>query len=249
MMKQTLALAIALTLSAGVAAAQTGADRNERPARIHKLDANGDGVIDRSEAAAFPRLAGRFDQLDANSDGKLEAGEMPRHGRRGHQGHRGHHGPRAKGHHARNGRGMGGIERLDGDGDGRISRAEFDSGQAKQAERRAAVEKRMAERGRAAGKRQLPQAPTFDQLDGNRDGYIVRSELRAWHEQQRPQREAEMRKRFDERFSAADANGDGKLSRAEVEANMPQLARRFAWLDEDRDGLLTKEDLQPRRGR
>src|SRR5690606_40443531 len=42
------------------------------------LDTNNDGFIDRGEAAASPRLAGRFDQLDANKDGKLSREEMPR---------------------------------------------------------------------------------------------------------------------------------------------------------------------------
>ena len=57
----------------------------QRPA---KLDTNGDGVIDRSEAAANPRLAAKFDELDRNKDGKLSRDEMPRwqHGRRGHGG-------------------------------------------------------------------------------------------------------------------------------------------------------------------
>ena len=36
-----------------------------------QADTNGDGVIDRSEAAANPRLAAKFDELDKNKDGKL----------------------------------------------------------------------------------------------------------------------------------------------------------------------------------
>lgn len=67
-----------------------------------KLDANGDGVIDRSEAAAVPRLAERFDQLDANHDGKLTPDER----------HQGHQGMRAR------------MQQLDADHDGRISRDE-----------------------------------------------------------------------------------------------------------------------------
>ena len=58
-----------------------------------------------------------------------------------------------------------------------------------------------------------------------------------------------MRQRFDERFAAADLNGDGKLSRVEVGEKMPRLAERFAWVDENGDGFLSREELQPRRGR
>lgn len=176
------------------------------PARA-KPDANGDGAIDRAEAAAHPKLATHFDRLDANRDGRLTANERPRH-RRG-----GHHGP-------------GGIERLDTDRDGRISRAEFDA--------------RVATRGRDASR-----APDFAAIDANRDGYLVRAEVRAHHERLRPQREAERKARFEQRFVDADVNRDGRLNRVEVDEKMPRLAARFAWLDENRDGFLSRAELQP----
>lgn len=115
--------------------------------------------------------------------------------------------------------GAGGAARLDSDGDGRISQAE------------------------AAKSPRLGQA--FAQIDSNRDGYLVRSELRGYFERERPKREAERAKRFDEKFAQADLNHDGKLSKIEVEEKMPRLARSFAFLDEDRDGFLTKSDLKP----
>lgn len=221
MMKKTLAAAIVLSLFATAAIAQTAQPRQERPARAN-IDANGDGVIDRAEAAKFPRLAERFDQLDKNGDGKLDASERPR---------RGEHGKRGRGHgEGRHGRGHGGPERLDTNGDGRLSREEVAAAPA----------------GRDGKNRLLEN---FDAIDANRDGHITRAELRAWHEAQRPQREAQMRQRFDERFAAADLNGDGKLSRVEVSEKMPRLAERFAWLDENGDGFLSREELQPRRAR
>ena len=116
---------------------------------------------------------------------------------------------------------MGHVVRLDTDGDGRISRTE------------AAAQPRLAER--------------FDQADGNRDGYLVRSELRASAEKHRAESMARHRERFEAKFTQADSNRDGKLSRAEVEAGMPHLAKAFAFHDEDRDGFLTRADLQPRR--
>lgn len=116
-----------------------------------------------------------------------------------------------------------GLERMDTDNDGRISRAEFDAGE----------------------KRKLD----FAAVDANKDGYLVRSELRAYHDKLRPQREAERAKRFDEQFAAADLNRDGKLSRVEVDEKMPRMQERFAWIDENRDGFLSRAELQAGRKR
>ena len=41
-----------------------------------RVDANGDGVITREEAQAYPRLATHFDAADANRDGRLEGAEV-----------------------------------------------------------------------------------------------------------------------------------------------------------------------------
>ena len=75
MIRTPLLLALLLGTSAsGIAlAADTPTTPAPRPAR---LDTNGDGVIDRSEAAANPRLAAKFDELDKNKDGKLTPDEM-----------------------------------------------------------------------------------------------------------------------------------------------------------------------------
>lgn len=170
-----------------------------------KIDANGDGVISREEAAKFPRLAERFDELDKNHDGKLDASERPQ--RRGGREHGGRHG------------GPSGAAKLDSDGDGRISQAE------------AAKSPRLAQ--------------NFAQIDSNKDGYIVRSELRAYFERERPKFEAERAKRFDAKFAEADLNHDGKLSKIEVQEKMPRLATQFAFLDENRDGFLSKSELKP----
>ena len=124
--------------------------------------------------------------------------------------------------HAKTHRG-GGLERMDTDQDGRISRAEFDAGQARKLD--------------------------FAAVDANKDGFLVRSELRAYHEAMRPQREAERAKRFDERFAAADLNRDGKLSRVEVDEKMPRMKDRFAWIDENRDGFISRGELQDGRKR
>ncbi|WP_372358708.1 EF-hand domain-containing protein [Xanthomonas sp. NCPPB 2865] len=102
--KPFFALAVLAALSTGaVFAAPPAAGDAPRPA---KLDKNGDGVIDRSEAAADPRLAAQFDTLDTNKDGKLSRDERPHH-----------RGP------GRGGRGEW-LSKLDTNKDGRISREE-----------------------------------------------------------------------------------------------------------------------------
>jgi hypothetical protein len=105
-----LIAAALLAVTTGAALAQSDAPVDKAAAKPRApLDANQDGVIDRNEAAAHPRLAARFDTLDKNKDGKLDRDEMPRpaHGRRGPGGRGGH--PFAD---------------LDKDQDGRISQAE-----------------------------------------------------------------------------------------------------------------------------
>ncbi len=89
---------------------QTGA---AKPARQAKIDTNGDGVIDRSEAAANPRMAGRFDTLDSNKDGRITADERPQRGMRDGKGggQRGERGER--------------MAQLDANKDGRFSREEL----------------------------------------------------------------------------------------------------------------------------
>ena len=125
--------------------------------------------------------------------------------------------------HAKDHHRGGGLERMDTDNDGRISRAEFDAGE----------------------KHKLD----FAAVDANKDGYLVRTELRAYHEKMRPQREAERAKRFDEKFAAADLNRDGKLSRVEVDEKMPRMKDHFAWVDENRDGFISRGELQAGRKR
>ena len=198
-----LAAAVAAIAGAAVAApqAQPSDAQPQEHSRHARIDANGDGVIDRTEAAANPRLAAKFDELDKNRDGKIDASERPDKGRRGRGGH-----------------GIQPLIEADKDQDGRISRTE--AGQVPWLEK------------------------IFAEVDGNRDGYVVRSELRSYHEKLRPQREAERTKRFDEHFAQADLNHDGKLSRLEVSEKMPQLNQSFAFMDEDRDGFLTRDDLR-----
>ncbi len=167
--KPLLLLAMLLATSAtglAIAASPTG----PRPAPP-RMDANNDGVIDRQEAAAHPRLAQRFDELDKNKDGKLSRDELPapRHGMRDGRHHGGMHG-------GRDGRGGGGFMRgMDTDNDGRISAAEYRAhfdrldvnkdGYIDQADRVARAEQRRAE--------------WFAKADTDKDGKLSQAELEA----------------------------------------------------------------------
>lgn len=135
-------------------------------------------------------------------------------------------GPEKTGHRRHKHHGRGGdmvrVIRMDADGDGRISTIE-------------AASSRWSER--------------FAVIDRNGDGYLVRSELAAAAEQRRSEFAAKRAQRFEAKFTEADGDRDGRLSRAEVEANWPHRARAFAFLDEDRDGYLDRADLAPQRQR
>lgn len=186
-------------------------------------------------AFAAPQDAGDAQRprakIDANDDGAItreEAAKFPRLAERFDELDKNRDGkldaserPQRRGGREHGGRhgGAGGAARLDTDGDGRISPAE------------AAKSPRLAE--------------NFAAIDANKDGYIVRGELRGYFERERPKREAERAKRFDDKFAAADLNRDGKLSKIEVQEKMPRLAAQFAFLDENRDGFLGKDELKP----
>lgn len=181
-------------------------------------------------AIAAPQSGATRQKIDLNNDGVIDRTEAAAHPRlaasfdqldKNRDGkldasERPHH---RKGGHGRHGGGMDRVVKADADGEGRISRTEAGSL-------------------RFIGDK-------FAEIDSNRDGYIVRSELTRYHERMRPQHEAERAKRAEERFAAADLNKDGKLSRVEVSEKMPRLEKSFAFMDEDRDGFLTRADLAP----
>lgn len=115
--------------------------------RLAKLDANGDGAIDRAEAAKAPRLSEHFDKLDANHDGRISAEERPK-------GHGGRHGPGGD-------RGQR-MAQLDKNGDGKFSRDEL-----------------------AGHERALSH---FVDIDANKDGFVTHEEMKAYHQAHRGER-------------------------------------------------------------
>jgi Ca2+-binding EF-hand superfamily protein len=76
-------------------------------------------------------------------------------------------------------------------------------------------------------------AQRFDALDANHDGKLTADEVRASFQQKRA-----------ERWKKIDTDGDGRISKAEAQANAPRLAARFGELDANGDGYLTPEELR-----
>ena len=162
-----------LVATAGAALAQSAPQATTPKPPAHRFDANGDGVIERAEAAAFPHLASRFDTLDANKDGKLERAEMPRPPHRGRDG-----GRRGPGGHGGEGHGLAGADK---DNDGRVSRAEATAAAAERFERMDVNKDGFVDRADREQASQQRREARFKAIDGNGDGTLSRAEYDAAH--------------------------------------------------------------------
>ena len=60
----------------------------------------------------------------------------------------------------------------------------------------------------------------------------------------RMERLAQMRGELQKRFTAADANGDGKLTRDEAKGRMPMVEKNFDAIDTARTGAITLGDIE-----
>lgn len=81
----------------------------------------------------------------------------------------------------------------------------------------------------------------FTEIDSNKDGLISKDEMQAHHKEMHEKMGSIMR----EKWKAADKDGDGALSRAEVDAgNLPRLARDFDKLDTNKDGKLSADEIR-----
>jgi EF hand len=54
---------------------------------------------------------------------------------------------------------------------------------------------------------------------------------------------AQMKTQMAERFRQADANRDGRVSKAEAAGKMPRLHANFEAVDGDRDGYVTQQEI------
>ncbi|MCL9846129.1 EF-hand domain-containing protein [Ralstonia solanacearum] len=96
----------------------------------------------------------------------------------------------------------------------------------------------MVSRDEAKGHRWLEEH--FDEIDTNHDGQISKNELAAWHKAHA----GEMQARLDAKFKAADKNGDGALTREEMQAGLPKLAKHFDEIDANHDGKVTEDEIR-----
>lgn len=199
-----------------------GADKKPALARLLKsADANADQKLDLAEIHAklpnFP--AERFSTLDKNQDGFLEASEVP---------------TPPKTEAAGEGRGAVGakLQAADTDKDGKLSQAEFTAG--------------------------FPNAPAerFARLDQNSDGFVDRSDRAALQGAAGDKKKAEGGKKKADGAAADavpyvkgliakhDADKDGKLTKAELEAAKPGYPEKsFTDMDRDKDGVISEADL------
>jgi hypothetical protein len=85
----------------------------------------------------------------------------------------------------------------------------------------------------------LPRlAKDFDAIDANKDGLVAPDEMRAFHGAKRA-----------EHWKKLDADGDGKVSKAEAQANAPRLAEHFDQLDANKDGAISAEEMKAAHGK
>ena len=81
----------------------------------------------------------------------------------------------------------------------------------------------------------------FADADANKDVVLTRDEMQLHHKRMHDRVHSKMH----DHLKAGDKDGDGALSRAEVdEAGFPMLSRNFDKLDKNKDGKLTNDELR-----
>ncbi len=94
----------------------------------------------------------------------------------------------------------------------------------------------------------------FQQADSNKDGKLSLDEFKAMKHQQhaehaerrderREDRRERMAENMQEKFSKADTNRDGQISKAEAQREMPRVFAKFDQLDSNKDGQLSQAEI------
>jgi hypothetical protein len=217
----------------GVAAALlTAASAHAQQPVRRGADANADGRISLAEMQV--KAAERFARIDVNRDGRLTREERQaartqiraereqrRAERQGQRAERRAEHAQRQGDRAQRGREM--FARLDANRDGFLAQSE--------------APPRLAQR--------------FAQLDADRDARLSPAELQAGRQAMRAERGPRGERGQGRRHAGqaarvrADANGDGVLTRAELDAS---VHARFVALDANRDGFVTRDERRDGRG-
>lgn len=79
----------------------------------------------------------------------------------------------------------------------------------------------------------------FDAADTSKDGQLDTAEMNAHREAMH----GEMRAKAEGRWTAADKDSDGALSREEASASMPRMAERFDQFDANGDGKVSRDEM------
>ncbi len=229
---QVMAVAVVFALTTAAVFAQVKQPAPDRAKLRIQLDTNKDGVIDRAEAARMLRLAERFDTLDTNKDGKLSADERAQ--MRGQ-----HHRGAMHGGHGR-------MKALDTDKDGRISRAEAQAGQQRAAQRFEQMDVNKdgyLDRTDRQAKMAQRRAEFFTGADANRDGRVTRDEFIV----EQGARSAERRSQRAER--AKTSGKQMRARKMPTEQQQVEFAgKAFDRMDANKDGALTRAELDAFKG-
>jgi len=138
-----------------------------------------------------------------------------------------------KGPQQRQDRGMT-MQQMDADGDGRVTAEELEAARQQMGQQHRQMRKEQGE-GRGNG---MQHGGGMQHHHGAPPGARHGGEAAAGREQRRAQRRAQ-------HFARLDADGDGRISKAEFEQHHDQ---RFQALDADDDGVITAEEMSARQG-
>jgi Ca2+-binding EF-hand superfamily protein len=200
---------------------------------LNAIDTNQDGVLSAAEIAAS---ATALRKLDKNGDGELTRDEAGIHmdqlpGRGGRGDGRG----RGEGRGEGRGRSEGGAEPEipappPSADDMTTTLMMFDANHNGQLEKSEVPERFQG---------------LFERGDTNKDGILTKDEITALAQASRQMKLPPRPNRFDLAMSALDANGDGELSAAEIDAAPKALLA----LDKNGDGQITNDEVTPPPGR